>query len=178
METKQDYIKKTLSDSIKSLKSKSKNYVCIDTDTFQITIINLIENAIRFAESQNHQPKTKSVQQDIERKAYEFYPSYNNTDNIPLQQAFIQGAQWMNSLTNNTDYEFKYELALKLAKSWYDHHLDGYNSTSDIIEKHPQSYNTILHLFADIETFLPNMFTELNNDDEWWDNYIKQLNNQ
>ena len=175
METTQDYIKHTLSDSIKSLKSKSKNYICTDTDTLKTTITNIIESTIRFAESQQTQPNTKSVQLDIERKAYEFYPSYTNPNNIPLQQAFIQGAQWMNSLTNNTDYKSKYESALQLAKSWYDHYFDGYKSVADLMEKHPQSYNTILHLFANIENHLLNMFTELNNDDEWWNNYIKTI---
>lgn len=173
--TNQDYIKNTISDSIKSLKSKSKNHICIDTNTLKECITNIIESTIRFAESQRTQPKLKSVQLDIEHKAGNLYPS-DKPNNIPLQQAFILGAQWMHHINTNTDYKEKYESALQLAKSWYDHYFDNYKSVADLMEKHPQSYMSILWHINNVETFLPNMFTELNNDDEWWNNYIKTIN--
>lgn len=177
-QSQQDYIKNTISDSIKSLKSKSKNRICIDTDTLRECITNIIESTIRFAESQRIQPKLKSVQQDIEFKAYSLYPSYSNPSNIPLQQAFILGAQWIHhiSTSTDTDYKEKYESALHLAKSWYDHYFDDYKSVADLMEKHPQSYMSILWHINNVEKFLPNMFSELNNDDEWWNNYIKTIN--
>lgn len=78
-------------------------------------------------------------------------------------------------MEDTIDYRSRYEHALILAKDWYKHYFDGYTSIADVMKRHPQSYMSLLYQFSSIETFLPRMFPELNNDEDWWKEFYDRF---
>lgn len=76
------------------------------------------------------------------------------------------------------DYKNKYYHALIIAKDWYKHIYDNFTSVADLIRNRPDDWLQVMHSLNEKEKLLSAMFPELNNSEEWWNDFYNQFYEQ